>query len=44
MHPQVPDDALDRIFADIAVSAMKLQRLVGDLEAGVGGEVLCEVA
>ena len=40
MDPEVTDDAFQRIVAKIAVAAVQLQRLVGDVEAGVGGEAL----
>jgi hypothetical protein len=32
--------ALDRKILEVAVAAMELQRLVADLEPGVGGEAL----
>src|SRR3546814_16386640 len=40
VHPQVPKVALDGVVLDVAVTAVKLQRLIADLEAGVGGEAL----
>src|SRR5208283_1391050 len=36
MHPQVADDLLETILAQVAVAAVQLQGLVGDLEARVG--------
>lgn len=36
MHPQVADDLLQTILAQIAIAAVQLQGLVGDLKAGVG--------
>src|SRR5665213_645737 len=40
VHAQIAQIALDRIFLDVAVAAVQLQRLVDDLETGVGGEAL----
>src|ERR1700722_9502257 len=40
MHAQVAHDLLDAVFAEIAVTAVQLQRLVGDLETDVGAEPL----
>ena len=40
VHAQVAHDTLDFIVCKIAVAAVDLQRLVGDVEAGVGDEAL----
>ena len=40
MHAHVAQPALEGVFADVAVAAVDLQRLVADLEADVGGEAL----
>src|SRR5690348_17076498 len=44
MHPQIAQIALDREILEIAVAAMQLQRLVGDMKPGVGREALCHRA
>src|SRR5271169_191397 len=36
MHPQIADDLLQTILAQIAIATVQLQRLVGDVEARVG--------
>ena len=36
MHAQIAHDLLDAVFAEVTVTAMQLQRLVGDLEADIG--------
>ena len=40
VHAQIAHDLLDAVFAEVAVAAMQLQRLVGDLEADVGAKTL----
>ena len=40
VHAQIAHDLLDAVLAEIAVAAVELQRLVGDLEADIGGEAL----
>ena len=40
MEAQVADDPLQGVVFQIAVAAVQLQGLIGDLEAGVGGEAL----
>src|SRR4051812_35530882 len=40
VHPQIAQIALDREILEIAVAAMQLQRLVGDMKTGIGGEAL----
>ena len=42
MHAQVPHDLLDAVFAEIAIAAVELQRLVGDLETDIGFNVANE--
>src|SRR5690348_9934430 len=44
VHPHVAQIALDREVLEITVAAVQLQRLVGDTEAGIGGEVLAACA
>src|SRR3712207_7992162 len=38
VDPQVAEIALDLVVTEIAVAAVQLQRLVDDLEAGIGGD------
>ena len=40
MHAQIAHDLLEAVIGEIAVAAVHLQRLVGDIEAGVGDEAL----
>src|SRR5215212_195047 len=40
VHPEVAQHALDRMVLEVAVAAVELQGLVGDLKTGVGGEAL----
>src|ERR1051326_4972493 len=40
MHAQVAQIALDRKVLEVAVAAMQLQRLVGDMKTGIGREAL----
>src|SRR5215470_2431126 len=40
VHPQVAQIALDREVFEITVAAMQLQRLVDDMEPGIGGDAL----
>src|ERR1700721_2476549 len=40
MHPQVAHDLFDAVLAQVTVTAMQLQRLVGDLETDIGTEAL----
>ena len=40
MHPQIADDLLQPVLGEIAVAAVQLQRLIGDVEAGVGDVAL----
>jgi len=36
MHPQIANDLLQPILAEVAVAAVQLQRLVGHVEARIG--------
>ena len=36
MHAQIAHDLLDSVFAEIAVAAVKLERMIGDLETDIG--------
>ena len=38
MDPQVTDDAFDVVVGEVAIAAVDLQGVVGDLEGGVGDE------
>src|SRR6056297_1277862 len=38
VHPQVAQVALKRVFANVAITAVKLQGLVDHLKTGIGGE------
>ena len=38
MHAQIAHDLFDAEFGEIAVAAVELQRLIGDLEARIGHE------
>src|SRR3954469_14685510 len=40
MHAQVAHDLFDPVIGQIAVAAVELQSVVGDLEADIGGEAL----
>ena len=40
MHAQIAYDLFDAVFRQVAITAVQLQRLVRDIEAGVGDETL----
>ena len=40
MHPHVPEMALQGIFPDIAIAAVKLKSLVANLKGAIRGEAL----
>ena len=40
MHARVAHQAFERVFADVAIAAVQLQRLVADVEARIGRIVL----
>ena len=40
MHPQIPHDFFDAVFGQIAIAAVQLQCLIGNVEAGVGHKTL----
>src|SRR3984893_4841164 len=40
VHPQVADDLLQPVLAEVAVAAVQLQRLIGNVEARVGDVAL----
>ncbi len=40
MHAQIPQHALDRVVAQVAIAAVELQATVDHVEAGVGGKPL----
>ena len=41
MHPQVAHHALDFIILQIAITAMNLQRLIGNIETSIGDKAFC---